>query len=332
MKIAINGFGRIGRNFLRALFSDPVALKKLHVVALNIGPANPESVAYSFKYDTIMGIFDGDVSYAAHKLSINGHTIKIYAETDPVKINWKQDGVQWVVDCSGKFTKKVDAQKHITAGAEHVLISAPSSDADVTVILGVNTKAYTGQQIVSLGSCTTNAVAPLLQIIHKKFEILSAYMTTIHAYTNNQTLLDVDQSDLRRSRAAALNIIPTTTGAMKVVSKVLPELAGKIEGCSLRVPVAKVSLVDLAFVAKMPLSSEGLNALCTQAAQGALSGIMQITDQELVSSDFSQNSHSVIVDQKLTQVVGSLGKIFGWYDNEWGYSCRLKDFLVMQSS
>jgi glyceraldehyde 3-phosphate dehydrogenase len=332
MKIAINGFGRIGRNFLRTLFTDVNALQRLEVVALNIGPANPEFVAHSFMYDTIMGTFNGDVSYSNNVLSINGHTITIYAETDPSKLNWKKDSVDWVVDCSGRFTKKVDAQKHIAAGAEHVLISAPSPDTDVTVILGVNTHAYTGQKIVSLGSCTTNAVAPILNILNKEFGIVSAYMTTVHAYTNNQTLLDVDRSDIRRARAAALNIIPTTTGAMKVVSKVLPELAGKIEGCSLRVPVATVSLVDLAFVAEKQITSESINSAFLQASQSALQAIMQVTDQELVSSDFSQNSHSVIIDQKLTQTVGSLGKVFGWYDNEWGYSCRLKDFLLTQSA
>ena len=330
MKIAINGFGRIGRNFLRAVFEDAAALKKLDIVALNIGPANPEFVAHSFTYDTIMGKFEGNVSYSSNTLSINGHKIKIYAETDPSKLDWKD--VEWVVDCSGKFTKKADAQKHVAAGAAHVLISAPSSDADVTVILGVNTAAYTGQQIVSLGSCTTNAVAPLLNILNKQLGLASAYMTTIHSYTNNQTLLDVDRSDIRRARAAALNIIPTTTGALKVVSEVLPELAGKMDGCSLRVPVATVSLIDLAFVAEKSITAQNLRDICSQAAQADLAGIMDVTEEELVSSDFSQNRHSVIIDQKLTQAVGSLGKIFGWYDNERGYSCRLKDFLVMQST
>lgn len=330
MKIAINGFGRIGRNFLRAVLQDSEALKKLDIVALNIGPANPEFVAHSITYDTIMGKFDGDVSYSSGILSINGYKIKIYAETDPSRFDWKD--IEWVVDCSGKFTKKADAQKHIAGGAKHVLISAPSPDADVTVILGVNTNAYTDQQIVSLGSCTTNAVAPILDLFNKQFGLASAYMTTIHAYTNNQTLLDVDRSDIRRARAAALNIIPTTTGALKVVSQVLPELAGKMDGCSLRVPVATVSLIDLAFVAEKPIAAQTLRDICSQASQGDLAGIMDVTEEELVSSDFSQNSHSVIIDQKLTQAVGSLGKVFGWYDNERGYSCRLKDFLVMQAA
>ncbi len=330
MKIAINGFGRIGRNFLRTVFEDSVALKKLEVVALNIGSANPDFVAHSFMYDTIMGKFQGEVSYCSGTLSINDHNIKIYNEIDPAKLDWH--GVDWVVDCSGKFTKKSEAKKHIKAGAEHVLISAPSADADVTVILGVNDSAYTNQKIVSLGSCTTNAVAPVLDILNKQFGLASAYMTTVHSYTNNQTLLDVDRSDIRRARAAALNIIPTTTGAMKVVAQVLPELTGKIEGCALRVPVATVSLIDLAFVTEKSITVQSLQGLCSQASQGDLSGIMQVTDEELVSSDFSQNNHSVIIDQKLTQTVGSLGKVFGWYDNERGYSSRLKDFLVMRDS
>lgn len=327
--IALNGFGRIGRNFLRSLLNDPKALEKIKIVALNIGPANPEFVAHSFKYDTIMGTFPGSVTAQGNVLTINNHKITVYAETDPAKLSWK--GVDWVVDCSGKFTKKSDAQKHINAGAQRVLISAPSTDADVTVILGVNSDAYTDQKIVSLGSCTTNAVAPVLKILNSTFGIESAYMTTVHAYTNNQTLLDVDRSDVRRARAAALNIIPTTTGAMKVVGKVLPELSGKIEGCSLRVPVAMVSLIDLSFVAQKSISIQAINDVCMQASQGAMKGIVSITDQELVSSDFGQNNHSVIVDGLLTQAVGTLGKIFGWYDNEWAYSCRLKDFLVNQS-
>ena len=331
MKIGINGFGRIGRNFLRVVFSDPVALQKIEVVALNIGPANPEFVAHSFKYDTLMGIFDGDVSYSDSILTINGHRIKIYSEMDPSKLNWNQESVVWVVDCSGKFTKKVDAQKHIAAGAQKVLISAPSEDADATVILGVNDQVYTGQQIVSLGSCTTNAIAPVLKVLNSTFGIVSAYMTTVHTYTNNQTLLDVDRPDIRRSRAAALNIIPTTTGAMKVVSRVLPEIAGKIEGSALRVPVAKVSLVDLSFIAEKPITVESITTAFIQSAESELKTIMQVTDQELVSSDFGQNNHSVVIDQKLTQTVGSLGKVFGWYDNEWGYSCRLKDFLMIQN-
>jgi glyceraldehyde 3-phosphate dehydrogenase len=330
--IAINGFGRIGRNFLRSIFNDPQALEKIKVGALNIGPANPHFVAHSFKYDTIMGTFAGPVFMEGNILNINNHKITVYAETDPAKLDWKKDGIEWVVDASGKFTKKADAQKHIKAGAQHVLISAPSPDADVTVILGVNDSAYTDQQIVSLGSCTTNAVAPVLKVLNSTFGIESAYMTTVHSYTNNQTLLDVDRSDVRRGRAAALNIIPTTTGATKVVGQVLPELLGKIEGCSLRVPVAKVSLIDLSFVAQKPITVQTINDACSQAAGGAMKNILSITDLELVSSDFGQNNHSVIVDGLLTQTIGTLGKVFGWYDNEWAYSCRLKDFLITQST
>lgn len=330
--IAINGFGRIGRNFLRALFNDPQALDTLKVAALNIGPANPHFVAHSFKYDTILGTFAGPVYMEGNTLCINNYKIKIYAEPDPTKLDWGADGVEWVVECSGKFTKKADAQKHISAGAKKVLISAPSEDADVTIILGVNQQAYTGQSIVSLGSCTTNAVAPVLKVLQEACGITSASMTTIHSYTNNQVLIDVDRSDIRRARAAALNIIPTTTGAMKVVSKVLPELKGKIEGCALRVPVAKVSLIDLAFIAETDIAATGLNEAFTKASHESLKGLMQVTNEELVSSDFGQDSHSVIIDSLLTQAVGRLGKVFGWYDNEWAYSCRLKDFLLSQNA
>lgn len=330
--IAINGFGRIGRSFLRALFSDPNALKKINVAALNIGPAKLEWVAHSFTYDSSMGTFAGSVVMKDSVLYINDHPIKIYAQKDPLALDWKKDGVDWVVDCSGKFTKKVEAQKHISAGARHVLISAPSQDADVTVILGVNQAAYTGQQIVSLGSCTTNAVAPIFRVLQETCGIESAYMTTVHAYTNDQVLLDVEGSDIRRSRAAALNIVPTTTGALKTVSVVMPELAGKLTGCSLRVPVAKVSLVDLSFVMHKKVTVQALHDAFVKASNGDLKTIMQFSDQELVSSDYAHNNHSVIIDGFLTQVVGALGKVFGWYDNEWGYSCRLKDFLVAVSA
>ncbi len=330
--VAVNGFGRIGRSFLRALFSDVEALKKINVVALNIGPARPEFVAHSFKYDSSMGTFPGSVVMKDNILSINDHRIRIYAEKDPLALNWKKDGVAWVVDCSGKFTKKADAQKHINAGAQHVLISAPSQDADITMILGVNSAAYKGQQVVSLGSCTTNAVAPIFKVLQATCGVESAYMTTVHAYTNDQVLLDVEGSDIRRSRAAALNIIPTTTGALKTVAQVMPELAGKLEGCSLRVPVAKVSLVDVSFVMQKKMTVQALNDAFIKASKTDLATIIHFSDQELVSSDYAQDNRSVIIDGSLTQVVGSLGKVFGWYDNEWGYSCRLKDFLLTVSA
>ena len=331
MKIAISGFGRIGRNVLRVMLQDKKFLKKHSVVAINIGPADPATIAHSFKYDTVLGIYPESVKLVKDSLVIGKQTIKIVAEKDPEKLPWKKLKIDWVIESSGKFTKKSDAQKHSKAGAKRVLISAPSQDADFTCIMGVNQHEYNPKKdvIISAGSCTTNALVPVLKVVQDTFGIESAYMTTVHAYTNNQVLLDLEGSDLRRARAAALNIIPTTTGAMKVVGTVLPELAGKIEGCSLRVPVAKVSLIDLSFIAQKPITSKTIHAALQKAAQGQLKNILALTDEPLVSTDFSQNSNSVIIDQQLTAVTGTLGKIFGWYDNEWGYSCRLKDIVAM---
>lgn len=331
MNIAINGFGRIGRNFLRVLLHDKKAAEKLNVVAINLGPANPHFVAHSFKYDTLLGTYPGFVDFKKDTLIIDDHRIKIFTETDPSKLPWKSLDVSWVVEASGHFTKKEEAQQHCTAGAHGVLISAPSENADAIIIMGINHDVFdkANHRIVSTGSCTTNALVPVLKVLNETFGIQSAYMTTVHSYTNNQVLLDVERSDVRRARAAALNIIPTTTGAMKVVGKVLPELQGKIEGCSLRVPVAKVSLIDLAFVAEKTMTIDTIHAALQKAQDGPMAGVLALTDKPLVSSDFSQNDHSVIVDSLLTQVTGSLGKVFGWYDNEWAYSCRLKDFLMI---
>ena len=330
MNVAISGFGRIGRNFLRVLLQDQEALKKLNIVGINIGPGNPHFVAHSFKYDTLLGMYPGNVKMEGDTLVIDDMRIKILTETDPEKLPWKELNVNWVVESSGKFTQKNLAEKHCNAGAQRVLISAPSKDADATVIMGVNQNSFddSKDKIVSIGSCTTNALAPLLKVINDKFGIESAYMTTIHSYTNDQVLLDVEHSDIRRGRAAALNIIPTTTGAMKVVEKILPELKGKVAGSALRVPVAKVSLIDLSFVAQKAITKQALNDALTAAQNGPMQGVLAVTDEPLVSVDFSQNDNSVIVDGLLTEVIGSLGKVFGWYDNEWAYSCRLKDFLI----
>lgn len=330
MNIAISGFGRIGRNVLRVMLQDTQFLKKHTITAINIGPADPTTIAHSFKYDTLLGTYPESVTLVKDSLVIGKQIIKIVAQKDPEQLPWKKLKIDWVIESSGKFTKKIDAQKHIKAGAKRVLISAPSSDADFTCIMGVNQDKYNPQKdhIISAGSCTTNALVPVLKVIQDTFGIESAYMTTVHAYTNNQVLLDLEGSDPRRARAAALNIIPTTTGAMKVVGTVLPELAGKIEGCSLRVPVAKVSLIDLSFIAQKQITSKTIHAALQKAAKGSLKTILALTDEPLVSTDFSQNSNSVIIDQQLTTVTGRLGKIFGWYDNEWAYSCRLKDILA----
>jgi glyceraldehyde 3-phosphate dehydrogenase len=340
MNVAINGFGRIGRSFLRSVLQD--ATDKINIVAINIGPADKEHVAHLFKYDTTMGTFDGSVSFSEDILTVKSHSschpkqsvriqeIKILVETDPEKLPWKDLGIDWVVECSGRFTKKVDAQKHQTAGAKAVLISAPSSDADRTIIMGLNQIDFNKESdtIVSAGSCTTNALVPLLDVLQDTCGIKSAYMTTIHAYTNNQTLLDLDGKDLRRARAAAMNIIPTTTGAMKVVGQVMPSLAGKIEGCSLRVPVSNVSLVDLSFIMENTCDAQSLNAAFKNGSDKKWRELLSFSAEPCVSSDYKGNASSVIIDGLMTQATGTLGKVFGWYDNEWGYSCRLKDFLV----
>lgn len=330
MKVAINGFGRIGRNFLRTVLLDGQAQKHITIVVINIGSASVQSVAHSFKYDTLMGTFPGTVVIENDQLVINGTRIKIIRSLDPLQLPWKALDIDWVVECTGHFTYKKDAQKHCVAGARAVLISAPSYDADVSIIMGVNQAQFDAKRhaIVSLGSCTTNAVTPLLKVLNDTFGIQTAAMTTVHAYTNTQVLLDVEQDDVRRARAAALNIIPSTTGAMSAVVQVMPELSGKITGCSLRVPVAKVSIIDLAIVAEKPVSIISVHSAFEKAISGPMKGIMELSGEQLVSSDFSGNGHSVIIDTAMTDVIGSMVKVFGWYDNEWAYSERLKDFLV----
>jgi glyceraldehyde 3-phosphate dehydrogenase len=332
LNIAINGFGRIGRNFLRAYLQDSQALEKMRVVAINIGPAHIDYVAYLFTYDTIMGTFKGDVRLEGDQLIIDGHSIKILTEKDPAQLPWKALNIDWVVECTGHFTKREGASKHLQAGAKKVLISAPAHGQDITIVPGINDQLFNAQthNIISLGSCTTNAVTPMLKVMNDFFEIEHCLMTTIHAYTNTQVLLDVEGEDERRSRAAALNVIPTTTGAMKVVTQVLPELAGRIEGLALRVPVANVSLVDLTVTTKKEVTAQSINQVFIDASRGALKNIVDFCALPLVSSDFIGNAHSVIIDSQLTMTTGkNMSKIFGWYDNEWGYSNRLKDFLKL---
>lgn len=328
--IAINGFGRIGRTFLRTILEDPKAKKNLKVAVINIGPADPKSTAHMFKYDSIMGIYPGDVTMKKGELVVDKTRIKIIAQCEPKKINWKKYRVQWVVDCSGCFTHADDAQQHLDAGAKYVLISAPAKQEDVSIIPGVNEQDFNPKEdrIVSLGSCTTNAFATMLKVIDDAFGIKRGFMTTIHSYTNTQVLLDVECKDLRRSRAAALNIIPTTTGASKMIGKVLPHLDGKIDAVAIRVPVAIVSLIDLTVITKQKISPAKINNAFTRAAQKSMSGIVDISMEPLVSSDYIGNPYSVVIDGMMTQTKQDMGKIFGWYDNEWGYSERMKDFLL----
>ncbi len=332
MRIAINGFGRIGKSFLRALLVDKKALSSLQVACINVGKGDPQAAALALKYDTLMGTYPGPVSYKDGMLHVDELAIPVISELDPAQAPWKEYAIDWVVEATGHFTNREGAEKHIKAGAHHVLITAPAQGDDVTIVLGVNDKIYDRSKhtIVTIGSCTTNAIFPMLKVIHDSFGIEQGLMTSVHAYTNTQSLLDVDATvkDLRKGRAAALNIVPTTTGAMKVVDKIMPELVGKITGTSLRVPVAKVSLIDLTVFLKKPVSVQTMNQAFETAAQGPMKGIIQYTEEPLVSSDYSGNNHSVIIDSLMTQATGPAVKVFGWYDNEWGYSVRLKDFLL----
>ncbi len=330
MNIAINGLGRIGRNFLRCILLDPKADKKIKIAAINIGPARKDFVAHMVKYDTLMGTYPGTVKMTNQELIIDDHHIQVIAEEDPAQINWKQFNIDWVVESSGHFTTREGAHKHIIAGAKYVLITAPAKDEDVSIIPGVNEHIFDPKKdkIVSLGSCTTNAFIPMVKVLHDAFIIKQGFMTTIHAYTNSQVLLDVQAKDLRRSRAAALNIIPTTTGASEMLSKILPELKDLIPASAVRVPVAKVSLVDLMVVTDKKLTNDTIHAAYTKASESDMNGILALTMEALVSSDFAGSKYSVVVDGLMTQTQGNSARILGWYDNEWGYSQRLKDFLM----
>jgi glyceraldehyde 3-phosphate dehydrogenase len=330
MRIAINGFGRIGRNFLRTICADPHAKNRIAVVVINIGPADPHAVAHMFKYDTLLGAFPANVAYADGILSVDDLKIKVIAQCDAKALNWSAYAIDWVVDASGRYTTPEAARLHLDAGAKYTLITAPCKGDIPTIVPGVNDDTVDLQKnhIFSLASCTTNAVAPMLKVLHEAFEIEQAFMTTVHAYTNSQVLIDVEAEDLRTSRAAALNIIPTKTGASRAIELVLPILKGKVLATSIRVPVAKVSLIDLTICTKKAMTVDAVNGAFDRAAQADLKGIMQVSREQLVSSDFSGCPASVVIDALLTQADGAMSKTFGWYDNEWGYSTRLKDFLL----
>ncbi len=330
--IALNGFGRIGKSFLRVVLSDPKARQMLKVAVINVGKGDPQAAAFAFKYDTLMGTYPEDVWFEEGKLHVGDVAIPVISELDPTKAPWKSYGISWVVEATGHFTTREGAQKHLQAGAQAVLITAPSKGEDVAIIPGVNMENFNATQhkIVSLGSCTSNALFTMMKVLQDTFGLERAFMTTIHAYTNTQALLDVDATvkDLRRGRAAALNIVPTTTGAMEVIGKIFPHLVGKVIGVSLRVPVAKVSLIDLTAILCRSVSKDEVNMAFDSAAQGALKGIVAFTLDPLVSSDYNNNPHSAIVDGLMTEAQGDVCKVFGWYDNEWAYAVRLKDFLL----
>ena len=329
-KIAINGFGRIGKTFLRVLLEDKKPQDELQVVAINIGPGKIEQAALLFQYDSVMGRFPGKIEYTDSTLKVNGYKIKIISELDPSKINWGDLGIDWVVEATGKFSTKEKAMQHCKSGCKKVLITAPCQDEDITIIPGVNDSSYdaTKHQIVSLGSCTTNCFAPMVKVLKESFNFTQGLMTTIHAYTNDQVLLDVEHKDPRRARAAALNIIPTKTGAEKVIIKIYPEFDGKIRANAIRVPTPVVSLVDFTFITNENLTKEKINQAFKSYSENQLKGILEYCIDPLVSSDFAQNCHSCIIDSQLTTTTGNISKAFGWYDNEYGYCCRLKDFLL----
>ncbi|HWM33966.1 MAG TPA: type I glyceraldehyde-3-phosphate dehydrogenase [Pseudolysinimonas sp.] len=324
VKVGINGFGRIGRNFFRAALAKG---SDLEIVAVNDLTDN-QTLAHLLKYDSITGRLDGDVSFDETQIIVNGKAIKVFEERDPANLPWGELGVDIVIESTGRFTKSEDARKHITAGAKKVIVSAPASGADVaTLVLGVNEGSYdpSAHDIISNASCTTNCLAPLAKVFMDEFGIERGLMTTVHAYTADQNLQDGPHDDLRRARAAAANIIPTSTGAAKALGLVIPELVGKLDGYALRVPVITGSITDLTVQASKPVTVEAVNAAYKKAAEGPLKGILKYTEDEIVSSDIAGDPHSSIFDAKLTKVIGDQVKVASWYDNEWGYSNRLVD-------
>jgi glyceraldehyde 3-phosphate dehydrogenase len=325
LKVGINGFGRIGRNIMRAA----LAQKDIDFVAVN-DITDAQTLAHLLKYDSVLGNLDADIQARDNAISVNGDEFQVLSVKDPAGLPWKDLGVDFVFECTGKFTKRDDASKHLSAGAKKVIITAPATSPDVTVVLGVNDEAYdkSKHHVVSNASCTTNCLAPLAKVIHDSFGIRKAWMTTVHSYTNDQNLLDLPHKDLRRARAAALNIIPTTTGAAKAVGEVLPALKGKLDGISMRVPTPNVSVVDLVALLEKKTTGEDVNAALKAAADGPLAGIIQFVTEPLVSNDFRGNPHSCMVDAAYTKVMdGDFLKVMAWYDNEWGYSNRCVDLL-----
>lgn len=325
-KVGINGFGRIGRNFLRASYKDP----DIEILAVN-DITDSKTLAHLLKYDSVLGILEADIKAAEDAIIVDGKKIKVLSEKDPENLPWKDLGVSVVIESTGLFRKKQDAAKHIEqGGAEKVIISAPAIEPDATLVLGVNEDTYDHENhhIISNASCTTNCLAPVVKVLHDEFGIEKGFMTTIHAYTGDQKLLDAPHKDLRRARAAAISQIPTTTGAAKAVGLVIPELKGKIDGIAIRVPTANVSLVDLVALLKKNGTAEEANAAFKKAAEGNLNGILQFTEEPLVSVDFMANPHSAIVDGDYTRIIDdNMIKVLAWYDNEWGYSCRMIDLI-----
>lgn len=324
-KVGINGFGRIGRNVFRAALKNPA----VDIVAVN-DLTDAKTLAHLLKYDSIHGILDAEVKAEGSNIVVNGKTIKVLAEREPANLPWKDLGVEVVVESTGRFTDKEKAAAHIAAGAKKVIISAPAKNEDITIVMGVNHDKYdaASHHVISNASCTTNCLAPFAKVLNDKFGIKRGLMTTVHAYTNDQQILDLPHKDLRRARAAGMSIIPTTTGAAKAVALVLPELKGKLNGFAMRVPTPNVSVVDLVAELEKPATADEINAALKAAAEGELKGILAYCDEPLVSKDFNGNPNSSIVDALSTMVIeGNMVKVVSWYDNEWGYSSRVVDLI-----
>jgi glyceraldehyde 3-phosphate dehydrogenase (phosphorylating) len=325
VKVGINGFGRIGRNIFRTSIGDP----DIDFVAVN-DLTDTKTLAHLLKYDSVLGNLDHDISSTGTGIRVENDEFRVFSEKDPAAIDWESVGAQIVIESTGRFTKAEDARKHLRGTVKKVIISAPAKNEDITIVLGVNEQNYdpASHHILSNASCTTNCLAPVAKVMHEKFGIRSAQMTTIHSYTNDQQLLDLPHKDLRRARAAALSMIPTSTGAAKAVALVLPELKGKFDGISVRVPTPNVSLVDVVIDVEKETTAEEVNRALKDAANEELQGILAFCEEPLVSVDFKKNSNSSIVDAEYTKVIGgSMVKILSWYDNEWGYSCRVRDLI-----
>jgi glyceraldehyde 3-phosphate dehydrogenase (phosphorylating) len=325
VKVGINGFGRIGRNIYRAALGDPA----IEIVAAN-DITDPKTLAHLLKYDSILGNLTHRVTYTEDSIAVDGKSFRVFKVKDPGELDWASVGAEIVVESTGLFTKGADARKHVRGPVKKVIISAPATDPDHTLVLGVNEKTYdpAKHHVISNASCTTNCLAPVAKVLCDTFGIVVGTMTTIHSYTNDQKLLDLPHKDLRRARAAALNMIPTSTGAAKALHLVIPELKGKLDGYAMRVPTPNVSVVDLTVMTEKPASVEAVNAAMRRAAEGPMKGILEYTEEELVSADFKGNPNSSIVDAGYTKVVGTnCVKVLAWYDNEWGYSCRCRDLI-----
>ncbi len=330
VRVAINGFGRIGRNILRASLKET----DIEIVAIN-DITDPHTLAHLLKYDSVLGRIDAEVASSENGLIVNGKEIRITAERDPSKLPWKELNIDITLECTGLFTERDKAAGHLSAGAKKVIISAPAKNEDITLCMGVNNEKYDPAEhhVISNASCTTNCLAPVAKVLHNNFGIVKGLMTTVHAYTNDQKILDLPHKDLRRSRAAAVSMIPTTTGAAKAVALVLPELKGRLDGLAVRVPVPTGSLIDLVVETEKETTAEEVNAALKSASGAELAGVLGYCDEPLVSIDFKANPNSSIVDALSTKVIGgNMVKVLSWYDNEWGFSCRMRDLVKFIAS